>query len=517
MGSRRPSAATTTRRKQRERTTPLFERRASTSRSTFRTISLLHLASTCRRRSELRSSRFRGVSWDKRGQKWVAKLKIDGKSKFIGGYDDETEAARACDATVRAQSLDKPLNFPDDLSTAPGVYVPKRKRVASSRFRGATNGEEESDVGVGSEAGVEMLSSDEGEEGDGSVASASRVRPSPYASYALPDFTAGSYYAASGASDSLSVATGFVVPQASRATSRVASSRFRGVSWVKREQKWTAQVTIDGKTKHIGSYDDETEAARAYDATVRAQSLDKPLNFPDDLSTAPGVYVPKKKKRVASSRFRGVSWDKTNQKWTATIKIDGKSKTIGSYDDETEAARAYDATVRAQSLDKPLNFPDDLSTAPGVYVPKKEASRIVEVSWGELGQDESEVGGDDQLSMGSRRPSAATTTRRKQRERTTPLFERRASISRSTFRTISLLHLASTCRRRRSEFASSRFRGVSWNKTNQKWTARSLSLGRRRHRQLRRRDGSSASVRRHCSSAEPRSAAQLPGRSLYCT
>ena len=53
------------------------------------------------------------------------------------------------------------------------------------------------------------------------------------------------------------------------------------------------------------------EAARAYDATVRAQSLDKPLNFPDDLSTAPGVYVPKKKKRVASSRFRGVSWIKT--------------------------------------------------------------------------------------------------------------------------------------------------------------------------------------------------------------
>ena len=59
---------------------------------------------------------------------------------------------------------------------------------------------------------------------------------------------------------------------------------------------------MDGDDQHrweaeaIGSYDDETEAARAYDATVRAQSLDKPLNFPDDLSTAPGVYVPKKKR-----------------------------------------------------------------------------------------------------------------------------------------------------------------------------------------------------------------------------
>jgi len=168
---------------------------------------------------------------------------------------------------------------------------------------------------------------------------------------------------------------------------RVASSRFRGVCWDKSRQKWRADARFDGKSRNIGSYDDETEAARAYDATVRAQSLDKPLNFPDDLSTAPGVFVPKKK-RVASSRFRGVCWDKTHQKWRAEIYFDGKSKTIGSYVDETEAARAYDATVRAQSLGKPLNFPDDLSTAPGVYVPKKKkrdaSSRFRGVSWNKM-------------------------------------------------------------------------------------------------------------------------------------
>jgi hypothetical protein len=97
---------------------------------------------------------------------------------------------------------------------------------------------------------------------------------------------------------------------------RNASSRFRGVSWAKTHPKWIATIYFDGKQKYIGSYDDEMEAARAYDATVRAQSLDKPLNFPDDLSTAPGVYVPKQK-RVATSRFRGVCWDETHQKWKA--------------------------------------------------------------------------------------------------------------------------------------------------------------------------------------------------------
>ena len=83
--------------------------------------------------------------------------------------------------------------------------------------------------------------------------------------------------------------------------------------WDKTYQKWKAEIYFDGKSKTIGSYVDETEAARAVDATVRAQSLDKPLNFPDDLSTAPDVYVPKKK-RVLTSRFRGVSWDKTYQR-----------------------------------------------------------------------------------------------------------------------------------------------------------------------------------------------------------
>ena len=38
-----------------------------------------------------------------------------------------------------------------------------------------------------------------------------------------------------------------------------------------------------------------------------------------------------------------MSWDKTKQKWKAEIYFDGKSKNIGSYDDETEAARACDS------------------------------------------------------------------------------------------------------------------------------------------------------------------------------
>ena len=40
------------------------------------------------------------------------------------------------------------------------------------------------------------------------------------------------------------------------------SSKYRGVSL--ENNKWRAQISIDGKKKHLGSFDNEEEAAKAY-------------------------------------------------------------------------------------------------------------------------------------------------------------------------------------------------------------------------------------------------------------
>lgn len=47
------------------------------------------------------------------------------------------------------------------------------------------------------------------------------------------------------------------------------------------------------------------------------------------------------KLQSGSSKFKGVSWSKADQKWRAHIKFQGKSKSIGFFDDEIDAARAY--------------------------------------------------------------------------------------------------------------------------------------------------------------------------------
>jgi WhiB family transcriptional regulator, redox-sensing transcriptional regulator len=41
------------------------------------------------------SSRFRGVTWDKRAGKWAARVRIDGHRVHVGHFTDETAAGRA--------------------------------------------------------------------------------------------------------------------------------------------------------------------------------------------------------------------------------------------------------------------------------------------------------------------------------------------------------------------------------------------------------------------------------------
>lgn len=48
------------------------------------------------------------------------------------------------------------------------------------------------------------------------------------------------------------------------------------------------------------------------------------------------------KGREHTSKYKGVSWDKVRNKWTAYGKVNGKVKNLGRYENEEEAALAYD-------------------------------------------------------------------------------------------------------------------------------------------------------------------------------
>ena len=47
------------------------------------------------------------------------------------------------------------------------------------------------------------------------------------------------------------------------------SSQFKGVDWRKGENKWRVRIGYDGASHHLGYFDDECDAARAYNAEAR--------------------------------------------------------------------------------------------------------------------------------------------------------------------------------------------------------------------------------------------------------
>jgi len=47
--------------------------------------------------------------------------------------------------------------------------------------------------------------------------------------------------------------------------SRCGSSKFKGVTFRKDRKKWTAQITLNGKQRHLGYFLNEEDAARRYD------------------------------------------------------------------------------------------------------------------------------------------------------------------------------------------------------------------------------------------------------------
>lgn len=47
-----------------------------------------------------------------------------------------------------------------------------------------------------------------------------------------------------------------------------------------------------------------------------------------------------------TSRFKGVNWNPKYSHWQARIKVSGKSRSLGCYPSEQEAAQAYDAAAK---------------------------------------------------------------------------------------------------------------------------------------------------------------------------
>jgi hypothetical protein len=167
------------------------------------------------------------------------------------------------------------------------------------------------------------------------------------------------------------------------------SSKYRGVSWHKINSKWEVKIKYNGKQHYLGCFEDEQEAARAYDRAARAQHgvYRMQLNLPTKKEQA--AEEAKQQQWIKSgeerSKYRGVSWHKGGNKWQASIRYDGKQHPLGYFEDEEESARAYDKAARAHHGEKAqLNFPAEGER--GSRKSSKYRGEVVEVPRSQLVQ-----------------------------------------------------------------------------------------------------------------------------------
>jgi hypothetical protein len=136
------------------------------------------------------------------------------------------------------------------------------------------------------------------------------------------------------------------------------SSAYRGVSWQADKNLWRASIYDPNlkKTKYLGRYASETDAARAYDREAISRQWYTRLNFYNSpelladksvgaiaaVATAALVSAGASTSTSAStptSKFVGVTYHAN--KWRARLQVNNVLTELGSYVTEEEAAHAY--------------------------------------------------------------------------------------------------------------------------------------------------------------------------------
>jgi len=313
-----------------------------------------------------KSSSFRGVSYNFKSNKWKAVITVKKKQTFLGYFKSEEAAARAYDeASKRIHGPQARLNFGfggnaagtaptsdttgpapgDSLPPPPSAVGPSSTTAPSSAPVPAPFTKSKSRPRLELDISEEDLTFEVGSQ-DGSPRK--RLRSVEEESKAdSPTNVATSHWAK--------------------------TSRYRGVSFNRKTNKFKAVITTKGKQTFLGYFESEVDAAKAYDAAcIECRGASALLNFPRDSGQAAptkptidtaGARALERKEGAGSPgpspassplsaggikpQFHGVSWCKNQNKWKAVILSEhGTEQVLGYFDSQDAAAERFDDELK---------------------------------------------------------------------------------------------------------------------------------------------------------------------------
>lgn len=146
-------------------------------------------------------------------------------------------------------------------------------------------------------------------------------------------------------------------------------TKYRGVTFDKRRQKYSVFITHDNSKKYLGSFNTEIEAAEYYDMYIIHNKMDEiNLNFPNNKNE----YLTREfkinvKKPENKNTYIGIK--KVKNSYQAFIEHNNKQIYLKSSNDPVECAKTYDKYIIDNNiLGKKINFPEDYPE----YVNKKK-------------------------------------------------------------------------------------------------------------------------------------------------
>lgn len=122
-------------------------------------------------------------------------------------------------------------------------------------------------------------------------------------------------------------------------------SKFKGIHWNKKAQKWSARIVLNRRITALGNYNTEVEAAMVYN--IIAKKVFGKHALLNKLNKLPSAEFEEKillkynnsVNRVFSSKYKGVYWDKNCQKWIVRVTIEGIRKTLYRGKSEEDAVK----------------------------------------------------------------------------------------------------------------------------------------------------------------------------------